>query len=280
MSNYKFRIARVGAHFWEEPPISGDKGSGTIFFSGCVLKCKFCQNYPISQGGVGVDIDDDQLYDIILKLQDEGVHNINLVTPSHYITGISHVLERVKPRLDIPVVYNTGSYERVSSLKMLDGLVDIYLPDYKYADDELAVKYSNAPNYTRIAHDAISEMRRQQPIDEYHDDIMKKGLIVRHLVLPGHSSNSQKVMYHIASIDPSMTVSIMSQYFPTQHVKDNYPDLDKRITQEEYDDVISAFEGAGLSSGFVQDIDSAVEDYVPDFDLSLLDKYIKIPLNE
>ena len=275
MSRYKFRIARVGAHFWEEPPISGDKGSGTIFFSGCALKCKFCQNYEISHLNHGVDIDEDMLIDIILRLQDEGVHNVNLVTPSHFVKGISYVLNKVKPRLEIPIVYNTSSYERVQSLKMLEGLVDIYLPDYKYADDDLAIKYSFAPNYNEIAYKAISEMRRQQPIDEYRDDIMKKGVIVRHLVLPKHSSNSQRVMYHIASIDPSLTVSIMSQYFPTDNVKVNYPELNDRVTQSEYDDVISAFEGAGLSSGFVQDIDSAVEDYVPDFDLSLLDKYIK-----
>lgn len=270
-----YKIARVGLHHFEEPCLSGTKGSGTIFFSGCNLRCLFCQNFEISRGGKGLETTENQLIDCMLYLKDIGAHNINLVTPSNYTPALAHTLEIAKPKVNLPIVWNSSGYETVANLKKLDGLVDVYLPDFKYSDDNLAWEYSRAKGYEDIAVNAIAEMRRQQPNDIFdEDDMMQKGVIVRHLVLPNAIENTRGVLKDIANIDKDMYVSLMGQYFPTPAVS-NHPVLSRRITQKEYDEATDAFFEAGLSNGFSQELDSATEEYVPDFDLEILKKILK-----
>lgn len=269
-----YKIARVGLHHFEEPCLSGERGSGTIFFSGCNLRCLFCQNFEISHGGKGLEVSEKQLVSLMLYLQDSGAHNINLVTPSNYTNLLKDTLKIAKSQLKIPIVWNSSGYETVQNLKKLDGLVDIYLPDFKYSDDDLAWEYSHAKGYRKIAFDAISEMRRQQPDDVFGDDgMMQKGVIVRHLVLPGALENTKGVLQDISSIDDTMYVSLMGQYFPTPNVE-NHPILLRRITEDEYDQATQAFFDAGLQNGFSQELDSATEEYVPDFDLDALQEIL------
>lgn len=269
-----YKIARVGLHHFEEPCLSGERGSGTIFFSGCNLRCLFCQNFEISHGGKGLEVSEKQLVSLMLYLQDSGAHNINLVTPSNYTNLLKDTLKIAKSQLKIPIVWNSSGYETVQNLKKLDGLVDIYLPDFKYSDDDLAWEYSHAKGYRKIAFDAISEMRRQQPDDIFGDDgMMQKGVIVRHLVLPGALENTKGVLQDISSIDDTMYVSLMGQYFPTPNVE-NHPILSRRITEDEYDQATQAFFDAGLQNGFSQELDSATEEYVPDFDLDALQEIL------
>ncbi len=269
-----YKIARVGLHHFEEPCLSGERGSGTIFFSGCNLRCLFCQNFEISHGGKGLEVSEKQLVSLMLYLQDSGAHNINLVTPSNYMNLLKDMLKIAKSQLKIPIVWNSSGYETVQNLKKLDGLVDIYLPDFKYSDDDLAWEYSHAKGYRKIAFDAISEMRRQQPDDVFGDDgMMQKGVIVRHLVLPGALENTKGVLQDISSIDDTMYVSLMGQYFPTPNVE-NHPILSRRITEDEYDQATQAFFDAGLQNGFSQELDSATEEYVPDFDLDALQEIL------
>ena len=264
-----FKIARVGLHHYEEPVISGEKGSGTVFFCGCTLKCVFCQNYEISQGKKGIDVSEGELCDLFFYLKDKGAHNINLVSPSLYVSLLPKTLKKAKMQgLDIPFVYNTSAYESVESLKKLEGLVDVYLPDYKYADDSLAWKLSRAKNYDEIAYKAISEMKRQQPKNVVKCSLIKKGVIIRHLVLPGEAENTKAVFKRIASINLDSVVSVMAQYFPVPAVSGT--SIDRRLTQNEYDDAIDAFFDAGLKSGYMQELGSATEEYVPDFDLDEL----------
>lgn len=269
-----YKIARVGLHHFEEPCLSGERGSGTIFFSGCNLRCLFCQNFEISHGEKGLEVSEKQLVSLMLYLQDSGAHNINLVTPSNYTNLLKDTLKIAKSQLKIPIVWNSSGYETVQNLKKLDGLVDIYLPDFKYSDDDLAWEYSHAKWYRKIAFDAISEMRRQQPDDVFGDDgMMQKGVIVRHLVLPGALENTKGVLQDISSIDDTMYVSLMGQYFPTPNVE-NHPILSRRITEDEYDQATQAFFDAGLQNGFSQELDSATEEYVPDFDLDALQEIL------
>lgn len=269
-----YKIARVGLHHFEEPCLSGERGSGTIFFSGCNLRCLFCQNFEISHGGKGLEVSEKQLVSLMLYLQDSGAHNINLVTPSNYTNLLKDTLKIAKSQLKIPIVWNSSGYETVQNLKKLDGLVDIYLPDFKYSDDDLAWQYSHAKGYRKIAFDAISEMRRQQPADLFDGDgMMQKGVIVRHLVLPGALENTKGVLQDISSIDDTMYVSLMGQYFPTPNVE-NHPILSRRITEDEYDQATQAFFDAGLQNGFSQELDSATEEYVPDFDLDALQEIL------
>ena len=264
-----FKIARVGLHHYEEPVISGEKGSGTVFFCGCTLKCVFCQNYEISQGKKGIDVSEGELCDLFFYLKDKGAHNINLVSPSLYVASIPNALRRAKEQgLDLPFVYNTSAYESVESLKKLDGLVDVYLPDYKYADDALAWRLSRAKNYDDIAYKAISEMKRQQPKNIIKGKLIKKGVIIRHLVLPGEEENTKEVFKRIASIGKDSVVSVMAQYFPVPAVKGT--SYDRRLSEEEYDRATDAFFEAGLSFGYTQELGSATEEYVPDFDLDEL----------
>ncbi len=265
--NYK--IARVGLHHFEEPCISGTSGSGTIFFSNCNLKCIFCQNYQISQEKQGLVIREDALIYAMEYLQDIGANNVNLVTPTLWTNKLVSTLEKAKRTVKIPIVWNSSGYETVTNLKRLEGLVDIYLPDFKYSDNELAKEYSNANNYFNVASEAISEMRRQQPYDVFEDDLLKKGVIIRHLVLPNAMKNTKYVLEQIAKIDSSLYVSLMCQYFPTQAVQ-YHPTLSRRLTQDEYDIVTEYFFDAGLKNGYSQELSSATEEYVPDFDLTSL----------
>lgn len=272
-----YKIARVGLHHFEEPCLSGEKGSGTIFFSGCNLRCLFCQNYEISHGGKGLEVSESELVDCMLYLQDIGAHNINLVTPSNYTNLLQSTLEKAKTVVKLPIVWNSSGYETVANLRKMQGLVDVYLPDFKYSDNALAWEYSHAKGYREVALAALEEMRRQQPKDVFDNDgMMQKGVIVRHLVLPGQIENTVGALRDIASVDKSLYVSLMGQYFPTDNVKD-HPTLSRRLTQDEYDKAIDAFFASGLCNGFSQELDSATEEYVPDFDLAsvraILEKY-------
>lgn len=272
-----YKIARVGLHHFEEPCLSGEKGSGTIFFSGCNLWCLFCQNYEISHGGKGLEVSESELVDCMLYLQDIGAHNINLVTPSNYTNLLQSTLEKAKTVVKLPIVWNSSGYETVANLRKMQGLVDVYLPDFKYSDNALAWEYSHAKGYREVALAALEEMRRQQPKDVFDNDgMMQKGVIVRHLVLPGQIENTVDALRDIASVDKSLYVSLMGQYFPTDNVKD-HPTLSRRLTQDEYDKAIDAFFASGLCNGFSQELDSATEEYVPDFDLAsvraILEKY-------
>lgn len=265
-----YRIARVGIHNYEEPCLSGERGSGTIFFSGCNLRCLFCQNYEISHGGKGLEVSEEELISCMQYLQDIGAHNVNLVTPSNYTNLLAKTLERAKTTVKLPIVWNSSGYETVANLKKLDGLVDIYLPDFKYANDDLAWEYSHAKGYFEVAQKAIAEMRGQQPKDVFDKDgMMTKGVIVRHLVLPDQLENTKGVLRAIAGIDKDLYVSLMGQYFPTPAVKD-HPTLSRRLTAEEYDEATDMFFDAGLTNGFSQELESATEEYVPDFDLNIL----------
>ena len=257
-------VARVAPHFGEEPCISGTKGSGTVFFSGCTLKCVYCQNYEISDGHKGRAVTPKELADCYKRLEQQGVHNINLVTADHYVNAVAESLDIYKP--SVPVVYNCSGYTSPKTLSILDGLVDIYLPDFKYSDDALAIKYSSAPNYVNTATAAIKEMIFQvgtPVIDE--DGMMKKGVIVRHLILPSHTKNSLGVLDIIKRIyDKQVLVSLMCQYVPVNKAHD-FPKINRTVTRREYEKVKSELYVLGLD-GFTQDLTSASTDFIPDWD--------------
>lgn len=265
----KLRLARAALHFWEEPCISGTKGSGTVFFSGCPLKCCFCQNYRISHETFGTEITEDRLADIFLSLQDQGAHNINLVTATPYTDEVLRVLDRIRgSRLKIPVVWNSGGYERTETLRRLDGYVDIYLPDFKYADETRAFRYSGAADYCETALAAIVEM--QQQTGKYcigDDGIMRRGTIIRHLVMPGGRRDSMRVIDRIAQhFSPDdILVSLMSQYTPF-YKSHAYPEINRRVTTFEYDSVCEYLTAKGFD-GYFQEKSSAKEEYTPPFDL-------------
>lgn len=274
MSANTFKIARVGLHMFEEPCISGDGGSGTIFFSGCNMRCAFCQNYEISHDGKGLEVAPEKLVRLMEYLQDEGAENINLVTPPANVRLLADALRIAKSVIKIPIVWNSNGYETVANLKLLEGLVDVYMPDFKYSDDKLAAEYSNAPNYFEVASAAVAEMRRQQPKNVFDDDgMMLKGVIVRHLVLPRGLRNTVGVMKKLGEIDKTLYVSVMSQYFPTPAVAE-HPALGRKINNIEYDAAIDSFFDAGLNSGFSQEPSSATEEYVPEFNLDELSKIL------
>ena len=257
-------VARVAPHFGEEPCISGTKSSGTVFFSGCTLKCVFCQNYEISDGHKGRAITPKELADCYKRLEEQGVHNINLVTADHYVTAVAESLDIYKP--SIPVVYNCSGYTSPKTLSILDGLVDIYLPDFKYSDDALAIKYSSAPNYVNTASAAIKEMIFQVGTPQFDSDgMLKKGVIVRHLILPSHTKNSLGVLDIIKrSYDRQVLVSLMCQYVPVNKAHD-FPKINRTVTRREYDKVKSALYALGLD-GFTQDLTSASTDFIPEWD--------------
>jgi putative pyruvate formate lyase activating enzyme len=279
----EIRAARAALHFWEEPCISGYSGSGTVFFSGCNMKCVFCQNHNIAVGSVGKSITIDRLSDIFFELQKKGACNINLVTGTHFIPQICLALKMAKSKgLHIPVVYNTSGYEEVSSLKMLEGLVDIYLPDMKYFSTELSSRYSNAPDYFEKASAAIAEMYRQtgSPVfnTEVHTEVcaaspygqnvslMKKGVIVRHLLLPGQTKDSKKVLRYLhEAYGNDIYVSIMNQYTPLPHAS-HIPELARRVSDEEYRRVLDFAERLGIENGFCQEGGTAEESFIPSFD--------------
>lgn len=262
-------VARISKHMWEEPCISGTNGSGTVFFSGCAMKCVFCQNYKISTENFGKVLTPLQLADCYKRLEDMGVHNINLVNPTHFAKAIIKSLDIYKPQ--IPIVYNCGGYENVETLRLLNGYIDIYLPDFKYATNEIAKKYSNAPNYPHTALKAIGEMISQQPDNIYDNDgIMQKGVIIRHLVLPSNTKNSIAVLDTIyENFGNEITISLMSQYTPCG-IADKYPEINRRITKREYQKVLTHLEALGFD-GFAQELSSATVSYIPDFNLQGLD---------
>lgn len=258
-------IARASLHMWEEPPISGTNGSGTVFFSGCNLQCEFCQNKKISRGNFGKEITVEELKEIYKDLISQGAHNINLVTPTHFLRAVS---ESLNPPLPVPVVYNSSGYEDVDSLKTLDGKIDIYLPDFKYADNSLAKRFSNADNYFEITTAAVKEMYRQvgSPVFD-GDGIMKRGVIIRHLVLPGEIENSKRVIDWVKNNFESDEVlfSLMSQFTPVGD--GDSEQLNRRLTEEEYNEIADYLFESGIENGFIQKLSSASEEYVPPFDL-------------
>lgn len=260
----KIKIARAGLHYWEEPIISGKSGSGTIFFSGCNLKCVYCQNSEISHGAYGKEITPQRLAEIFMELEKKGANNINLVTPSHYVDGIIEALKIYKPK--VPVVYNTSGYDSVETLKKLEGYVQVYLTDLKYCSSELSKKYSQAENYFEVATSAILEMLRQQPKNITKGGLLKQGVIIRHMVLPGQSGDSVKVLEWIKDNCPKAIVSIMGQYTPCYRAAE-FKEINKKITPLEYKRVISKFNSLGLKHGYCQDLDSADECYIPPFNL-------------
>ena len=258
-------ISRIARHDWEEPCISGDKGSGTVFFAGCNLHCRFCQNYDISIVPHGVSVTVEQLADVFLYVQDLGVANINLVTPTHFSDKIASALQRVKPRLSIPIVYNTGSYEKVEALKNLEELVDVYMPDLKFCDSGVSKLLAGASDYFEVATRAIAEMRRQQPSDVFDaDGYMQRGVLIRHLVLPSYTEDSKQILDWIANFDRDAYVSIMSQYFPARRDAE-LTQLNRRLYRHEYESVKEYFFNVGLYNGYCQDVASATVDYLPDF---------------
>ena len=266
-ANNKLKIAHYSLHMWEEPVISGDTGSGTIFFSNCNMKCMYCQNKKISLDGYGKYTSLKRLEEIMMELQDKGANNINLVTPTHYVPQIAKVLKRIKNKsLNIPVVYNTSSYENVGTLMMMNNLVDIYLADLKYYDDELALKYSFCTDYFETATMAIDEMYRQVGgLQISEDGLLKKGVIVRVLILPGHIEDAKNIInYLYKTFGDSIIISIMNQFTPVNKCK--YDNLNRKVTDDEYNEVIDFASELGIVNAFVQEGDAAEESFIPDFD--------------
>ena len=288
------KIARAALHFWEEPCISGVNGSGTVFFSGCSLRCVYCQNRKIALGDVGTTVSMERLAEIYLELQGQGAHNINLVTPAHETDAVVRSLERAKRQgLQIPIVYNTGSYEKVENLKRLEGLVDVWLPDLKYYSPELSARYSSAPDYFEVAKNAIAEMFRQAGTPEFvplrndanHNGItdaevnsqeaedemhlIKRGVIVRHMVIPTHTADSKRIIeYLYRTYGDDIFISIMSQYTPVidAETAKAYPELARKLTEREYDSVVDYAIELGVENAFIQEGDVAEESFIPAFD--------------
>ncbi|MDE5859074.1 MAG: radical SAM protein, partial [Oscillospiraceae bacterium] len=262
------KAAKAYLHMWEEPCISGTNGSGTVFFSGCCLKCCFCQNYRISSEGFGETISCSRLAEIFLELQEQGAHNINLVSPTQFVPQIIDALDLCRSRLNIPVVYNTGGYERMETLKMLDGYIDVYLPDLKYFDSGLSEKYSGAADYFEYASKAIIEMHRQTGAYRLKDGIIHSGVIVRHLTLPNCRHDSVRVLEWLAENIPvnDILLSLMSQYTPF-YKSFEHKEIARRISTFEYNFVLEKAAALGFD-GFMQEKSSAKEEYTPDFDLS------------
>ncbi len=268
--NNKIKVARIALHYYEEPPISGQNGSGAIFFSGCNMKCIFCQNYNISTKNFGKEITINELATKMLELQDKKAHNINLVTPTHYIPQIAEAIKIAKKNgLKIPIVYNTSSYEKIESLKLLDGLIDIYLPDLKYYDDFIAMRYSKAFNYFEIATKAIKEMYNQVGKPKFDKNgIMKKGVIVRHLVLPNKEEDSKKIIKYIKdTYNDKVFISIMNQYTPIKQVE-HIKELNCKINDNTYKNLIEYACSLNINNAFVQEGETASESFIPEFDLT------------
>ena len=259
------KIALYSTHNFEEPCISGNKGSGTVFFSNCNMNCIFCQNYEISQFGKGREFSVEELAKIFLKQQEKNVSNINLVTPTSYAYQIIEAIKIARKKgLNLPIVYNTNSYENLETIKALEGSVDVYLPDLKYSENELALKYSKVNNYFEVATEAIKEMISQVGIPKFDSSgMIQKGVIIRHLVLPNHIENSKKVLSWIKnSLPDDIYVSIMAQYFPTYKAKDDKM-LNRKLTQKEWQEIEDYVEEIGIENGFIQDLGEHEEEYVP-----------------
>lgn len=277
-------VARASLHMWEEPCISGSCGSGTVFFSGCNMGCVFCQNRKISRGETGKIITAERLTEIFFELQEQGANNINLVTGDMFIPAIAKAVDRARTEgLKIPVLFNTSSYLNVDSVKMLEGLVDIYLPDFKYIREEDAVKYSNAPGYVEAAKAAIEEMVRQQPRCEFtrekshgrRDDavyeegqnLITKGVVVRHLLMPGMLIQGKLIVKYLHErYGDDIYLSLMSQFTPNSELSD-YPEINRRVTGSEYESLITYAQNIGVTKGFIQEGEAASESFIPEFDL-------------
>lgn len=261
------KVALYSTHNFEEPCISGKKGSGTVFFSNCNMNCVFCQNYEISQHGKGKEISIEELADIFIKQQEKNVENINLVTPTSYVPQIIEAIKIARGNgLKLPIVYNTNGYEKVETLKMLDGYVDIYLPDFKYSDNELGKRLSKVDNYFEIATEALKEMYRQTGKAVFNDEgIMQRGMIIRHLVLPNHVLNSRRVLKWINENMHDVYVSVMAQYFPTYKAKE-IDDISRKLTKEEYEQIENYLYRLDLENGYIQELGEHEEEYVPNWE--------------
>jgi len=260
-------VGRADLHMWEEPCISGNRGSGTVFFSGCPLGCVYCQNYKLSRSQIGKIVTRRQLSDIFLRLQGKGAHNINLVTPTHFIPQIVEAIEKAREEgLVIPIVYNTSGYEKYQVLKLLKGYIDIYLPDFKYFSSEISERFSGCRDYFKHASRAVEEMLRQTGEAVFNEDgIMEKGVIVRHLVLPGQTGDSKAVIEYLHNtFGNSVYISIMNQYTPLRTIKD-YPELNRKITDIEYEEVVNYAISIGVENGFIQEGETAMESFIPEF---------------
>ena len=257
-------LARADIHNWEEPLISGERGTGAIFFSGCSLKCCFCQNYPISHENKGEAVTTDRLVEIIKELEEKQVHTIDLVNPTHFSHSITEALQKYKP--SVPVVYNSSGYDSVEALRKLEGLIDVYLPDLKYFSSEKSQNYAKCPDYFEKVSKAILEMFRQQPKTVIKDGIIQKGIIIRHLILPANTEESKNILRWLSENLPKDTyISLMSQYTPYGDIAD-FKELNRRLTTAEYNRVIDCFLDIGLHNGFMQEKSSSQTKYIPDFD--------------
>lgn len=260
-------VARAALHMWEEPCISGEEGSGAVFFSGCAVGCVYCQNHNIARGLAGKKITIARLADIFLELQEKGANNINLVTPSHYVPQIREALDTAREKgLHLPIVYNCSGYEKKETLKLLENYVDIYLPDFKYKNSEPAKRYSNCPEYFPHACEALNEMVRQAGEPEFDErGIMKKGVIVRHLMLPGYLEDSKQIIsYLYKTYGDHIYISIMNQYTPLQYVE-KYPEINRKVTEEEYNELVDYAIELGVENGFIQEGETASESFIPEF---------------
>lgn len=264
------KVALYSTHNFEEPCISGKKGSGTVFFSNCNMNCVFCQNYEISQQGKGKEISIEELADIFIKQQEKDVENINLVTPTSYVPQIIEAIKIARKNgLKLPIVYNTNGYEKVETLKMLEGYVDIYLPDFKYSDDDLGKRLSKVDNYFEIVTEALKEMYRQTGKAVFNGEgIMQKGMIIRHLVLPNHILNSRRVLKWINENMHDVYVSVMAQYFPTYKAKE-IDDINRKLTKEEYEQIENYLYRLDLENGYIQELGEHEEEYVPCWECDL-----------
>lgn len=262
------RIARAAPHIWEEPPISGTNGSGTVFFSGCNLRCVYCQNHEIAVSHLGCTVSDDELLRIFLDLQEQGVHNINLVTAGHFALQLIPIMTKARENgLHIPFVWNSSGYESVEMLRMLDGLIDIYLPDFKYLNSKTAKEYSNAPDYPDIAKTALAEMVRQcgAPQIDPETGLMKRGVQVRHLVLPGHAQESRQILWYLCqTYGNRIGYSIMNQYTPMPQMKE-HPLLSRKVSAKEYENVVRYARQIGIENAFTQEGEAASESFIPEF---------------
>lgn len=266
-STNSIKIARAALHFWEEPCISGKSGSGTVFFSNCNLKCVFCQNYKISSEGFGTEITIDRLAEIFLELQDKGANNINLVTPTHFVPQIIESLKIAKNKgLNLPIIYNTNSIDTLDTIKTLNGYIDVYLPDFKYFEDKYALKYSKIKGYSKNVLEVIDEMVKQVGNPKFNEDgIIVKGVIVRHLLLPGLLFDSKKIIDAIyKKFEDSVYISLMNQYTPMYNAK-MYPEINKSINEKTYDSIINYALSIGVRNGFIQESGTDSEEFVPNF---------------
>lgn len=282
METPKYKLGHIGLHFYEEPFISGERGSGTIFFSGCNMRCVYCQNYPLSQEKRGKIFCEEEFISAALSLQEQGAHNINLVTPSHYIKALPQTLKKLKEKLTIPIVYNTSGYDRAEDLKSLAGLVDVYLTDIKYARSQSARKYSGREDYSAVAKQGVLEMKRQQPQDIFEGQgamrgtkelcvgakqLILKGVVVRHLVMPSLIEESKEILDFIKdNLGKNAIISLMAQYLPLYGAQ-NFPEINRRVTKTEYSKVLNYALNLGFTNILAQELDSAAGEYIPRFNL-------------